>query len=116
MRYAYAIVACITLFVFYAIIGSVLGWKSGGGAIPMAIFCGVLIVTWSAIIKNNDRKWKLISQTEAEKNSLYGVKNWLAVFAFSIVLSPIHELATVNTEAQKAGISLGQFFLWIIQR
>lgn len=110
MRYIYAIAACFTLFIFYTLIGSVLGWKSGGGAIPMGIFSIFLIFTWIAITKKNDRKWKLISQIEAEKNSLYGVKNWLAVFAFSIFLSPIYELATINTEAQKAGISLSQFF------
>ncbi len=38
MRYAYAIVACIVLFILYAFISGVFGWKHGGGAIPMIIF------------------------------------------------------------------------------
>ncbi len=38
IRYVYAIVACTALFFVYVFIGGILGWKHGGGAIPMILF------------------------------------------------------------------------------
>ena len=55
-------------------------------------------------------KWKSISPTEAIQHPLYGVKNWLAVFAFGILLGLLKEVGGLNGEAQKAGLTLGQLF------
>lgn len=49
MRYVYAIAACIGLFLLYAVIGTILGWKSGGGAIPMILFFAAVVWTWKSI-------------------------------------------------------------------
>lgn len=55
MRYIYAIAACFALFILYALIGAMLGWKHGGGAIPMIFF---RCVGWKveAITKKGDEK------------------------------------------------------------
>lgn len=47
-----------------------------------------------------------MSASEGEKHTLYGVKNWLAIFAFGVLLGPLRELGTLNAEALKAGMSL----------
>ena len=49
MRYVYAIGACIGLFFVYAVIGGILGWKHGGGAIPMILFFAAVVWDWKAI-------------------------------------------------------------------
>jgi hypothetical protein len=48
MRYAYAIAASIGLFIVYAIIGRIMGWKHGG-AIPMMLFFAAGVWTWRTI-------------------------------------------------------------------
>jgi hypothetical protein len=47
MPYLYAIVA-------YAIIGGIMGWKHGGGAIFMALFLVAVIWAWRAIMKGDE--------------------------------------------------------------
>ena len=49
MRYVYAIAACIGLFIVYAVIGGIMGWKHGSGAIPMILFFAAILWTWRAI-------------------------------------------------------------------
>ena len=50
MKYVLAILACAGLYVLYAVIAAgVLGWKHGGGAIPILILLAVMGVTWRAI-------------------------------------------------------------------
>ena len=49
MKYALAISACAAEVVAYGIIGALLGWRHGGGMIPMLILLGALVVTWTAI-------------------------------------------------------------------
>ncbi len=56
MKYALALAACFGIFLVYAIIAGVMGWKHGGGAIPMLILFAALIGTWRAIIKRDDTK------------------------------------------------------------
>lgn len=50
--------------------------------------------------------WKPISAVDATKHPLYGVKNWLAVFAFGILLGFLRDIAALDAEALKAGMSL----------
>ena len=56
IRYVYAIAACFALFVLKMSIDGMLGWKHGGGAIPMLIFFAALFGTWRAITKKGDGK------------------------------------------------------------
>ena len=56
MKYVLALAACFGLFVLYAIIGGVMGWKHGGGAIPMLILFAAMAGTWLAITKKGDDK------------------------------------------------------------
>lgn len=51
MHYVYAIGTCIGLFFAYAIIGGILGWKHGGGAIPMILFFAAVVWTSKAITR-----------------------------------------------------------------
>ena len=51
MKYLIAISLCCTEIFLYAIIGALLGWKHGGGFIPMFILIAVLGLTWRVITK-----------------------------------------------------------------
>jgi len=51
MKYVLALAACFGVFLLYVVIGGVMGWKHGGGAIPMLILFAALIGTWRAITK-----------------------------------------------------------------
>jgi hypothetical protein len=48
MKYGLAVLACIGIFFVYAMIGAALGWRHGGGVIPMLI----LGATWRGITKS----------------------------------------------------------------
>lgn len=52
--------------------------------------------------------WKKVSLVEAKAHPLYGVKNWLAVFAFGVLLSLLKEIGSLSGEAHKAGLTLSQ--------
>jgi hypothetical protein len=52
-------------------------------------------------------KWKEIAPSEARAHHLYGVKNWLAVFAFGVLAGSLRDFGLLNYEAAKAGMSLG---------
>lgn len=56
MKYLLALAACFGIFAVYAVIASVMGWKHGGGAIPMLFMFAALIGTWRAITKKDDGK------------------------------------------------------------
>ena len=56
------------------------------------------------------REWRAVSSNEARDHALYGVKNWLAVFAFGILLSVLRELGTLASEARKADLTVEEFF------
>ena len=51
MRYIVALLACFVIFVVYAVIADIMGWKAGGGAIPMLILFAAFVGTWRAITK-----------------------------------------------------------------
>jgi hypothetical protein len=52
--------------------------------------------------------WIRISPEEAAVHPLYGVKNWLAVFAVGILLGLLRELGSLSGEAHKAGMTVIQ--------
>lgn len=56
MKYVLALAACFGVFLLYVIIGGVMGWKHGGGAIPMLILFAALIGTWRGITKKDEGK------------------------------------------------------------
>lgn len=56
MRYVYALFTCILIVLVYAVIGALLGWRHGGGAIPMLILVGLLAKTWRVFTKQGDEK------------------------------------------------------------
>lgn len=51
MKHVIAIVACVAEGIAYAVIGALLGWRHGGGIIPMMILFAVWGVTWRTITK-----------------------------------------------------------------
>lgn len=51
MRYFVAVAVITVEFFLYSILGAALGWKHGGGAIPLIILVAVMGATWSAITK-----------------------------------------------------------------
>ena len=55
------------------------------------------------------RQWKQISFDAAKQHPLYGVRNWLAVFAFGVVLGPLRTLGEVSNAAHAAGLTLPKF-------
>jgi hypothetical protein len=44
-----AVVACFAIFIAYACIGAAIGWKHGGGMIPMLILMAALSATRKGI-------------------------------------------------------------------
>lgn len=55
------------------------------------------------------RQWRQVSLGEAKQHPLYGVKNWLAVFAFGVLLIPLRELGSLTGPLNEAGLTLIQF-------
>jgi hypothetical protein len=56
MKYAIALAACFGIFIVYIVIRGVMGWKHGGGAIPMMILFAALVGTWRTITKKDEGK------------------------------------------------------------
>lgn len=56
MKYLIALAACFGIFIVYAIISGIMGWKHGGGVIPMLILFAALAGAWRAITKNKSDK------------------------------------------------------------
>jgi hypothetical protein len=52
--------------------------------------------------------WTSLTSAEAAAHPLYGVKNWLVVFAFGVLLGLFSELGSLKGEAHKAGMSLSE--------
>ena len=52
--------------------------------------------------------WTPISETDAKKHKLYGVRGWLLVFAIGLFLNLLRELGSLSGEARQAGMTLGQ--------
>ncbi len=55
MKYVLALAACFGIFVVYALIAGIMGWKHGGGVIPMLILFAAIVGTWRAITKKGDQ-------------------------------------------------------------
>ena len=51
MKYFLAILVCCTELIVHAVICVLLGWKRGGGLIPMLIFYAIVAWTWRTITK-----------------------------------------------------------------
>lgn len=56
MKYVLALAACFGIFIMYAVIVGVMGWKHGGGVIPILIFFAAIGWTWRAITKKEDKR------------------------------------------------------------
>ena len=56
------------------------------------------------------RQWQVVSPEKARDHPLYGVKNWLAVFALGVLLGVLREVGTLAGEAHKAHLTVSQFF------
>lgn len=54
MKYVFALAACFGIFIVYLVIGGVMSWKHGGGAIPMMILFAALVGTWRGITKKDE--------------------------------------------------------------
>ncbi len=52
MKYVVAVIACGGLFLVYAVIGASLGWRHGGGFIPMMILISVVGAVWAGITRS----------------------------------------------------------------
>ena len=53
-------------------------------------------------------EWKSLSPDEAEKHELYGVGGWLLLFAIGLILALLKDLGSINSEAMKAGLRIGE--------
>jgi hypothetical protein len=51
-------------------------------------------------------QWHKISIEQAELHPLYGVKNWVLVFAFGILIGGLMEMSALSGEAYRAGMTL----------
>ena len=56
MKYLLAFVACFGVVCVYLVVVVVVGWKHGGGTIPMIILFAALVGTWIAITNKDEGK------------------------------------------------------------
>lgn len=56
MKYVYALLACAGIVLVHQFIGFKLGWKNGGGVIPMLILLTVLGSVWNGITKKRETR------------------------------------------------------------
>jgi hypothetical protein len=54
------------------------------------------------------RDWRKVSAEEAKAHPLYGLKNWLVVFALGVLLVPLKEFGALKGEAHQLGMTVGQ--------
>lgn len=54
------------------------------------------------------RQWRRLSLEDSKRHPLYGIKNWLAVFAFGILVAPLRTLGEFSNAAHEAGLTLSQ--------
>jgi hypothetical protein len=52
--------------------------------------------------------WRKVSAEEAKAHPLYGLKNWLVVFALGVLLVPLKEFGALKGEAHQLGMTVGQ--------
>lgn len=53
--YVIAIIVCVVLWILYAVIAVLLGWKNGGGALPLILFFSALVWVWKKITGLNKK-------------------------------------------------------------
>lgn len=51
-----AVLACAGIFLAYGFIGALIGFKHGGGVIPLLICFGLIAFVWKAITREPDKK------------------------------------------------------------
>lgn len=68
--YFIAVLACAGIVLIYGFIGVLLGWKHGGGVLPMMLLLGAITATWKGIIGLSKDKVKKddIQTTETNHN------------------------------------------------
>ena len=75
MKYVLAILACVAICIIYVVIGAGLGWKHGGGVIPMLILFAAIGATWRGITKNKanvkSQETNLSSSAETLNSNLH---------------------------------------------
>lgn len=54
------------------------------------------------------REWRKVSLQQAKEHPLYGIKNWLAVFAFGVILGPLQALGRIRNSAHELGVTAWQ--------
>lgn len=79
-----------------------------------AIITAIIVGTYKYFHRNSSQlwggyTWTRVTAEEARKHPLYGVRGWLAFFAFSTLIGFAQAVTPVNIEAIKAGVSLGTF-------
>ena len=63
MRHVLAILACLGLTLLYVLLAAALGWRRGGGLIPLLVFFAALGGTWRIITKG-----KVLFETQHMKD------------------------------------------------
>lgn len=67
--YLVAVLACAGIVLIHVIIGVLLGWKHGGGVLPMIILFGALTATWKGITGLSKSKSKNDDIQTTENNN-----------------------------------------------
>lgn len=88
---------------------SALGVFVGAGyaAITVLLFGGYRYFYRNPRNHWDSHEWEQVSVEEARVHPLYGIRGWLAFFAFSILFGFLKDLAYVNAEALSVGTSIG---------
>lgn len=54
------------------------------------------------------RQWQQLSLEDAKRHPLYGIKNWLALYAFGVLIAPLRAIGEFSNAAHESGLTLSQ--------
>lgn len=71
MKYVICVIAVILEYLVYSMIGVALGWRHGGGFLPMLLLYSAMAATCRAIIKyfNNKKENSVASKTNDDEET-----------------------------------------------
>lgn len=69
MKYLLAFLACVGVWIVYFIIAMLLGWKYGGGVIPMLILFAIFGATWRGVTKSYDTRKALKDERDTDDSN-----------------------------------------------
>lgn len=69
MKYVGAVLACLGILILWSILGASLGWKHGGGYIPMLVLMAIIAAVWKALMQKKGASKSELTDSDADEYS-----------------------------------------------